>query len=67
MDDLRPTQTLARLLDRRLATSRSVGNKTVLVLSKTGRPERLLKQAKATFTEAVIEGTAQPQGAGDRA
>jgi chromosome partitioning protein len=51
MDDLRPTLALAR----RLAKSRSVGNKIVLVLSKTGRSERLLEQAEATISEAGFD------------
>jgi len=43
MDDLRPTLALAR----RLAKSRKVGNKIVLVLSKVGRSERLLEMLEA--------------------
>ncbi|MEY3613780.1 MAG: hypothetical protein RJB14_3502 [Pseudomonadota bacterium] len=51
MDDLRPTLALAR----KLAKTRSVGNKIVIVLSKTGRSERLLEQAEATITEAGFD------------
>jgi chromosome partitioning protein len=51
MDDLRPTLALAR----RLAKTRSVSNKIVIVLSKTGRSERLLEQAEATISEAGFD------------
>jgi chromosome partitioning protein len=51
MDDLRPTLALAR----KLAKTRSVGNKIVIVLSKTGRSERLLEQAEATIAEAGFD------------
>jgi chromosome partitioning protein len=51
MDDLRPTFALAR----RLARSRKLGNKIVLVLSKVGRSERLLEIARATIKEAGFE------------
>jgi chromosome partitioning protein len=48
MDDLRPTLALAR----KLSKTRAVGKKIVIVLSKTGRSERLLEQAEATIAEA---------------
>jgi chromosome partitioning protein len=51
MDDLRPTLALAR----RLAKTKSVSNKIVIVLSKTGRSERLLEQAEATISEAGFD------------
>ena len=51
MDDLRPTLALAR----RLAKTRSVSNKIVIVLSKTGRSERLLEDAEATISEAGFD------------
>ncbi len=51
MDDLRPTLALAR----KLAKTRSVGNKIVIVLSKTGRSERLLEQAEAVIAEAGFD------------
>lgn len=51
MDDLRPTLALAR----KLAKTRSVGNKIVIVLSKTGRSERLLEQAEATISDAGFD------------
>ena len=49
MDDLRPTLALAR----KLSKTRAVGKKIVIVLSKTGRSERLLEQAEATIAELV--------------
>lgn len=51
MDDLRPTLALAR----KLSKTRSVGNKIVIVLSKTGRSERLLEEAEATIFEAGFD------------
>ena len=51
MDDLRPTLALAR----RLSKSRKIGNKIVLVLSKVGRSERLLENAKEIIAEAGFE------------
>jgi len=51
MDDLRPTLALAR----RLAKTRSVSNKIVIVLSKTGRSERLSAEAEATIAEAGFD------------
>lgn len=45
MDDLRPTLALAR----KLSKTRAVCKKIVIVLSKTGRSERLLEQAEATI------------------
>jgi chromosome partitioning protein len=42
-------------LARKLAKTRSVGNKIVIVLSKTGRSERLLEQAEATIAEAGFD------------
>jgi chromosome partitioning protein len=51
MDDLRPTLALAR----RLAKTRSVSNKIVIVLSKTGRSERLIAEAEATIAEAGFD------------
>jgi len=51
MDDLRPTLALAR----RLAKSRKVGNKIVLVLSKVGRSERLLEIARSVIEEAGFD------------
>jgi chromosome partitioning protein len=51
MDDLRPTLSLAR----RLAKTQAVGNKIVLVLSKTGRSERLLAQAETMIFEAGFD------------
>jgi chromosome partitioning protein len=51
MDDLRPTLALAR----KLAKTRSVGNKIVIVLSKTGRSDRQIEQAEATISEAGFD------------
>ncbi|NBS78142.1 MAG: hypothetical protein EBT28_12295, partial [Betaproteobacteria bacterium] len=51
MDDLRPTLALAR----RLAKSSKVGSKVVLVLSKVGRSERLLENAKIVIDEAGFD------------
>lgn len=51
MDDLRPTLALAR----KLGKTRAVGNKIVIVLSKTGRSERLLEQAEAIIAEAGFD------------
>ena len=51
MDDLRPTLALAR----KLSKTRAVGKKIVIVLSKTGRSERLLEQAEATIAEAGFD------------
>lgn len=51
MDDLRPTLALAR----RLAKTRAVSNKIVIVLSKTGRSERLLEDAESTIAEAGFD------------
>ena len=51
MDDLRPTLALAR----RLAKTKSVSNKIVIVLSKTGRSERLIAEAEATIAEAGFD------------
>lgn len=51
MDDLRPTLALAR----RLAKTKTVSNKIVIVLSKTGRSDRLLEQAEATIAEAGFD------------
>ena len=51
MDDLRPTLALAR----RLSKTRKIGNKIVLVLSKVGRSERLLENAKEIIAEAGFE------------
>jgi chromosome partitioning protein len=51
MDDLRPTLALAR----KLANTRSVGNKIVIVLSKTGRSDRQIEQAEATISEAGFD------------
>lgn len=51
VDDLRPTLALAR----KLSKTRSVGKKIVLVLSKTGRSERLLEQAETTIAEAGFD------------
>jgi chromosome partitioning protein len=51
MDDLRPTLALAR----RLAKSSKVGSKVVLVLSKVGRSERLLENARIVIDEAGFE------------
>ena len=51
MDDLRPTLALAR----RLAKTKAVSNKIVIVLSKTGRSERLLEDAESTIAEAGFE------------
>ncbi len=51
MDDLRPTLSLAR----RLAKSKALGNKIVMVLSKTGRSERLVAQAESIIFEAGFD------------
>ena len=51
MDDLRPTLALAR----RLAKSSKVGSKVVLVLSKVGRSERLLENARIVIDEAGFD------------
>lgn len=51
MDDLRPTLSLAR----RLAKSKALGNKIVIVLSKTGRSERLVAQAESIIFEAGFD------------
>ena len=51
MDELRPTLALAR----KLSKTRSVGNKIVIVLSKTGRSERLIEQAEATIFDAGFD------------
>jgi chromosome partitioning protein len=51
MDDLRPTLALAK----RLAKTKAVSNKIVIVLSKTGRSERLLEQAEALISEAGFD------------
>jgi chromosome partitioning protein len=51
LDDLRPTLALAR----RLAKTRSVSNKIVLVLSKTGRSQRLIEQAESMILEAGFD------------
>ncbi len=51
MDDLRPTLSLAR----RLAKSKALGNKIVMVLSKTGRSERLVAQAESIMFEAGFD------------
>jgi len=51
MDDLRPTLALAR----RLAKTKTVSNKIVIVLSKTGRSDRLLEQAENTIAEAGFD------------
>mgnify|MGYP000075922450 FL=1 len=51
MDDLRPTLALAR----KLSKTRSVGNKIVIILSKTGRSERLIEQAEATIFDAGFD------------
>jgi chromosome partitioning protein len=51
MDDLRPTLALAR----KLSTNRSVGKKIVVVLSKTGRSERLIEQAESTIFDAGFD------------
>ena len=51
MDDLRPTLALARKLSR----SRKVSNKSVLILSKVGRSERLLQTARETIADADFE------------
>jgi chromosome partitioning protein len=51
MDDLRPTLALAR----KLSKTRAVGKKIVIVLSKTGRSERLLEEAEATIAEAGFD------------
>lgn len=51
MDDLRPTLALAR----RLAKTRSVSNKIVLVLSKTGRSQRLIEQAESMIFDAGFD------------
>jgi chromosome partitioning protein len=48
MDDLRPTLGLAK----RLARLRDTGEKIVLVLSKTGRSERLVDSALALIEES---------------
>ena len=48
MDDLRPTLGLAK----RLARLRNTGEKIVLVLSKTGRSERLVDSALALIEES---------------
>lgn len=51
MDDLRPTLALAR----RLAKTKADSNKIVIVLSKTGRSERLLESAEAAIAEAGFD------------
>jgi chromosome partitioning protein len=51
MDDLRPTLALAR----KLSTNRSVGKKIVVVLSKTGRSDRLIEQAESTIFDAGFD------------
>ena len=51
IDDLRPTLALAR----RLAKSSKVGSKVVLVLSKVGRSERLLENARIVIDEAGFD------------
>ena len=51
MDDLRPTLALAR----RLAKSSKEGSKVVLVLSKVGRSERLLENARIVIDEAGFD------------
>lgn len=51
MDDLRPTLALAR----RLAKTKAMSNKIVIVLSKTGRSERLLEDAESTIAEAGFD------------
>jgi len=51
MDDLRPTLALAK----KLAKSKSVGNKIVIVLSKVGRSERLLEEAQSIIADAGFE------------
>ena len=51
MDDLRPTLALAR----RLTKSSKVGSKVVLVLSKVGRSERLLENARIVIDEAGFD------------
>lgn len=51
MDDLRPTLALAR----RLAKTKSLSNKIVIVLSKVGRSERLLDEAKRIIEDAGFE------------
>ena len=51
MDDLRPTLALAR----RLSKSSKVGSKVVLVLSKVGRSERLLENARIVIDEAGFD------------
>ena len=51
MDDLRPTLALAR----KLSTNRSIGKKIVVVLSKTGRSDRLIEQAESTIFDAGFD------------
>lgn len=51
MDDLRPTLALAR----RLAKTRSVSNKIVMVLSRAGRSQRLIEQAEIMILEAGFD------------
>ncbi len=51
MDDLRPTLALAR----KLSMNRSVGKKIVVVLSKTGRSDRLIEQAESTIFDAGFD------------
>ena len=51
MDDLRPTLALAK----KLAKSKSVSNKIVIVLSKVGRSERLLEEAQSIIAEAGFD------------
>ena len=51
MDDLRPTLALAK----KLAKSKSVSNKIVIVLSKIGRSERLLEEAQSIIADAGFD------------
>jgi chromosome partitioning protein len=51
MDDLRPTIGLAK----RLAHQRDTANKIVIVLSRTGRSERLIEQALAYIERSGFE------------
>jgi chromosome partitioning protein len=51
MDDLRPTLALAK----KLAKSKSVSNKIVIILSKVGRSERLLEEAQSIIADAGFD------------